>query len=289
MNCTKIDEQYLTRCITPRLPDTHKGDYGKVLIIGGSIGYTGAPVLCSRAALRSGAGLVFLATPMCIYPIQASRCVEEVCVPAPSDDIGFARSAADELVERAAGCNVCIIGPGLGRSAGAKHIVYETIRRYHGPLIIDADGINAVSENIDILRERTGETILTPHAVEFSRLGGNTDNGRESGALKLARSLNSVVVLKGNRTVVASPDGTVLVNTTGNPGMAVGGSGDVLAGVIGSLVGQGLDALHAAACGVYIHGLAGDMAADELGEFGMLPSDIIGKLPYTLKRFSSRN
>ena len=284
-----VGDSFLCSKIKHREPETHKGDYGKLLIVGGSRGYTGAPVIASRAALRTGAGIVFLAVPECIYGIQASRCVEEVCLPVPGDGRGFAECSVEQLLACAEKCDACIVGPGLGLSKGAVEVVFELIRNYERPLLIDADGINAVAKNIDILRERRAETVLTPHEVEFQRLGGDLTEGRERGAAALASALNAVVVLKGHRTVTASPQGDIFINTTGNPGMATGGSGDALTGVIGSLVGQGLAPLDAAACGVYIHGLAGDMAAAEHGEFGMLPSDRIRALPHTLKQFSSRS
>ena len=284
-----IDAGFLASRIKPRPAESHKGNYGKLLIVGGSRGYTGAPVIAARAALRTGAGIVFLSAPECIYQIQASRCVEEVCTPLASDENGLVAKAAEQILSGNVAYDACVVGPGLGSGDGAAEVVYRLIHGFARPLVVDADGINAVSRNIDILRERTGETVLTPHEVEFQRLGGDLSAGREHGAVELAARLGAVVVLKGHRTVTAGPDGSVFVNTTGNPGMATGGSGDALAGVIGSLLGQGLSALDAAVCGVYIHGLAGDIAAAELGEFGMLPSDLIAKLPYTLKQFSSRS
>ena len=284
-----ITQEYLQRTILVRKSDTHKGDYGKLLVIGGSVGYTGAPVMAANAALRTGSGLVFLAAPDCIYPIQAARCLEAICVPAPGDGVGYAASAAEKLLARAESCDVCVLGPGLGRTEGAWAVVSSIVSRLTKPLVIDADGINLLSEHIDILRERKGISIVTPHAVEFTRLGGDLSLGRDRAALLLAASLGCIVVLKGPGTLVASPEGVLLENTTGNPGMAVGGSGDVLAGVIGSLLGQGLGPMEAAGCGVYLHGLAGDLAAAELGEYGMLPGDMIAKLPYTLKSFSSRH
>ena len=283
-----LNDAYLRRIIPVRKRDTHKGDYGKLLIIGGSVGYTGAPVMAANAALRTGAGLVFLAAPECIYPIQAARCMEAVCIPAPGDGTGYAAEAAEILLRRAESCDACVLGPGLGRSEGAAAVVEEIVTRLEKPLVVDADGINLLSERISILRERKAPCIVTPHAVEFERLGGDLALGREAAALDLAGRLGCIVVLKGPGTLVASPDGALLENTTGNPGMAVGGSGDVLAGVIGALLGQHLAPMDAAGCGVYLHGLAGDLAAAELGEYGMLPSDIIAKLPQTLKDFSSR-
>lgn len=286
----RIDERFVAERIKPRRRDTHKGDYGKLLIVGGSAGYTGAPCLVAEGALRSGVGIAFLAAPKCVYPIVATAaCREAVCLPMKSTDTGYSKTALETLLERTKSCDALVVGPGLGRSEESDFVALELIRRAECPLILDADGINAASENIDILRERSAATVVTPHEVEFRRLGGCLDGGRAAGASALAKRLGAVVVLKGNATVVADPSGRVAVNTTGNPGMATGGSGDVLAGVIASLAAQGMDAFDAAAVGVWLHGRAGDLAAEELGEYGMLPSDLAARLPYAIKPFGSRD
>lgn len=289
-NTQLIDEHFVAERLKPRSRDTHKGDYGKLLIVGGSMGYTGAPCLATEGALRSGVGIAFLAAPECVYPIVATAAAREaVCLPMPSTDRGYSKKALEPLIERSKSCDALLLGPGLGRSDESDRVAFELIRRAECPLILDADGINAVSENIDILRERSVPTVVTPHDVEFRRLGGELGGGRIAGAAALAERLGAVVVLKGNSTVVAAPDGRVAVNSTGNPGMATGGSGDVLAGVIASLAAQGMEPFDAAAVGVWLHGRAGDIAAAELGEYGMLPSDLAGRLPYAIKPFGSRD
>lgn len=288
-NIALIDEHFVAERLRPRKQDSHKGDYGKLLIVGGSAGYTGAPCLAAEGALRSGVGIAFAAAPECVYPIVAAAAKREaVCLPTPSTDRGYSMSALEPLVERAKSCDALLLGPGLGRSEESDRVALELISRAECPLVLDADGINAASENIDILRERSAPTVVTPHDVEFGRLGGTLDGGRIAGASALAKRLGAVVVLKGNSTVTADPGGSVAVNSNGNPGMATGGSGDVLAGVIASLAAQGMKPFDAAAVGVWLHGRAGDIAAEELGEYGMLPSDLAERLPYAMKPFGSR-
>lgn len=284
-----LDENYLDEVIRPRRRDTHKGDYGRVLVIGGSVGLTGAPQLAAEGALRVGAGLVSMSAPDCVYPIMAGGLREVMCFPVPSSDGFCASDALPLLLDRAAKCDAVVLGPGLGRSEQSDRLVLELIAKLESTLILDADGINAAATNIDVLRERKARTVLTPHDVEFQRLGGSLAEGRLAGARRLAADLGAVVVLKGSRSIVAHPDGTAFISHAGNPGMATGGSGDVLAGVIAGLAAQGLSPLDAAAAGVYLHATVGDLAADELGEFGMLPSDLLRKLPLMLKRFRSRD
>lgn len=284
-----VGEDFLDEKLKPRRADTHKGDYGKVLIIGGNMGCTGAPQLAAEGAMRVGAGLVFMAAPECVYPVMAGGKREVITFPVPSSGANYAHKALDALVERAGKCDAVVLGPGLGRSKESDRLVCELIAGLECPLILDADGINAAAENINVLRGRKAPTVVTPHDVEFARLGGSLEEGRLAGARQLAASLGAVVTLKGSTTIAAHPDGRVFISAAGNPGMAKGGSGDVLAGVIAGLAAQGLSPLDAAAAGAYLHGSAGDLAADELGEFGMLPSDLLMKLPLTLRRFGSRN
>ena len=265
----------------PKRPrDAHKGDFGKLLIIAGSRGYTGAPVLSSDAAVRSGAGLVFLGVPDSIYGITAARCREAMPFPLPCDEDGRISSpAAGEILMRLEKCDACLIGPGLGQSPEITALVSEIVRSANIPLVLDADGLNAVSKNIDVLREAKSHIILTPHDGEFKRLGGDLSSGDRIGvARSFAAEHGCVLVLKGHRTITALPEGEVFINTTGNPGMAKGGSGDVLAGIIASLIGQGLPLKQAVPLAVCIHGAAGDSCADKLGEYCMTPSDMIDAL-----------
>ena len=256
----------------------HKGDFGKVHIFGGSVGFTGAPVLAALGALRTGAGLVYLSVPESIYQIEAGRCLEAMPSPLPEDERGV------EAAKRAlAGKDAVLIGPGLGKSPWAEQLVFTLLEAAQCPVVLDADGLNAVSAHIDRLDGRDRPTVLTPHEGEFARLGGDLTQGREAAARHFAQAHRCILVLKGHETLTALPDGTLFVNTTGNPGMATGGSGDVLAGMLLSLLGQGLAPADAALASVWLHGRAGDLAAADKGEYGMLPSDLVEQIPYAIK------
>ena len=267
--------------VRPR--ESHKGDYGKVLLLCGSRGFTGAARLAAKAALRTGSGLVYLGVPEAVYPIVASGLEEPVVFPLPSDEAGrFSFDAFDEICNRLDTGDVVLIGPGLGRSADLTRLLTETIRYAKVPIVLDADGINGLSAHKDILRERSCPLILTPHDGEFRRLFPEIGDDRRTETVAAANSLSCVLLRKGHRTLIT--DGkTVYRNRTGNPGMAVGGSGDVLAGILASLLGQGIEPLKAAALAAWIHGAAGDRAAARLGEYGMLPSDLTDEIPYILK------
>lgn len=274
----------LLRSWLPRRPrEAHKGDFGKLLLLCGAVGYTGAPALAAMGALRTGAGLVYLGVPETVYPIVAAKLNEPVVFPLPAQDGMLSEKAIPEILRRLAGCNACLIGCGLGRSEGTRAVVEAVLTHATCPVVLDADGINVLEGHIDILRGAACPVILTPHEGEFRRLGGSLEGqGRLQAAQKLSRSTGAVVLLKGHHSVTAGPGGCFL-NRTGNPGMATGGSGDVLAGVIVSLLGQGLSPLHAAAAGAWLHGAAGDRCAARLGEAGMLPSDLLEELPRQLK------
>ena len=287
-NIQFLDSEFLDEIIPERRADSHKGNYGKVLIVGGSKNFTGAILLVASAALRSGAGLVYVVVPECIYEVIAGKIPEMICVPAESDGFGFSAAAVETVLEFAEKCDVCVLGPGLGRSAESDALVMSLVLELKIPLVLDADGINALSGNINILRASKAPAVLTPHDVEFSRLGGDLSEGRHAAARRVSRELGAVIALKGNATIVCVPDGSAFINTSGNPGMATGGTGDALAGVIAALIGQGIELAPAAAAGVYIHGSAGDLAATEIGEYGMLPSDLIMKIPQVLKKFNSK-
>ena len=272
-----------------RRPDTHKGDYGRCLIAAGSVGYTGAPVLSARAASRMGAGLVSLGVPEAVYSIIAAKCDEEMPFPLPDDGHGrLDVSAAGEVMRRAAGCDAVLIGPGLSRAAGITEFVRSVVKSASAPVILDADGIYAVTGNIDILDEAACPLILTPHAGEFARLGVDLSSGdRLCAARDFARRHGCVLVLKGHRTITALPDGAAYINTTGGPAMAKGGSGDVLAGMILALVGQGFPIKDAVLAAVYIHGLSGDLCAAEYGEYSVTAGDLISFLPKAIKRLTA--
>ena len=262
-----------------RRPDTHKGDYGHLLVIGGSVGMVGAPILCAEAALRSGAGLVSLAVPKAIYPITARKAPPELMVHSFSESL-------PALLKRV---NVIALGPGLSRGPAQKTLVRRLLSRATQPLVIDADGIIPLKGLKKLPRPSgAGETVLTPHPGEMAKLLGipikEVQADRKGIALRTAKKLNAVVVLKGHRTAVASPAGRVYLNSTGNPGMATAGMGDVLTGAIAALIGQGADAFHAAVAGVYLHGLAGDLAAKKVGQVSLTAGDLLAHLPAAFQR-----
>ncbi|MGM9607706.1 MAG: NAD(P)H-hydrate dehydratase [Oscillospiraceae bacterium] len=264
----------------PRLPrrrrDAHKGNFGRLFILAGSVGYTGAPVLASRAAVRGGAGLVTLAVPQEIYPIVAVKCDEAMPWPWPESD--------EEILEKAKSCDVALIGPGLGQGKRAEKLVLSLLRDLTCPVILDADGLNILSRHIDVLDKREGLTVLTPHDGEFARLSGCTlpIADRLQAARDFAEKHSCILVLKGHRTITAAWSRCCVVNTTGNPGMARGGSGDALAGLIAGQLAQRLrvDTVPEA---VWLHGRAGDLAAADKGEYGMTVGDLIEQIPYAMK------
>lgn len=282
-----IADRELVRSFLPeRDPAGHKGNFGKVHILGGSIGYTGAPVLAARAALRSGSGLVSLSVPASVYNIVAVKCDE--AMPAPLSCGADGELAEDALAPAARaleGKDASLIGPGLGRSPAAETIVCSLLASVEHPVVLDADGINAAARHMDVLDERRSRcTVLTPHDGEFARLGGDLSDGdRIRAAVEFAKAHDCIMVLKGRGTVTALPDGRAFINTTGNSGMAVGGSGDALAGMILSLIGQGIQPEKAAVAAVWLHGRAGDLAAEDKGEYGMLPTDLIEQIPYAIR------
>ncbi len=277
-----LDHEKVLKLMPQRPVDGHKGTFGKILLLCGSRGYTGAAALAAMGALRTGAGLVYLGVPDCIYDIEAVKLTEPVIIPVADDGITYAPTAVGQILSLLQGKDAVLIGPGIGQSRGSEAVVRTVLETFEGPVVLDADGINVMAAHKDILRERTGPTILTPHDGEFRRFGGVLSQDRAESASNLARDLNGIVLLKGHRTVIT--DGyCTYINPTGNPGMATGGSGDVLAGVIVSLLGQGVPALEAAACGAWLHGAAGDICASEIGQYGMLPSDMVNVLPRLLK------
>ena len=271
----------LINAIPKRNQLTHKGSYGKITVFGGCVGYTGAPYLAAQAAVRSGAGLVFLGVPEDIYAIEAVKCTGAMPFPLKCVDgrlDGTNAVVLDAVDNKLKSCTVCLAGPGMGRSRETEALIYHILENSKIPVILDADGINALSGNIDILDRAACPVILTPHEAEFERIGGVIGNDRIAAARNFAREHNCVLVLKGHRSITAFPDGRVFINTSGNAGMAKGGSGDVLSGIIAALCGQ-LPFYSAIPAAVYIHGRAGDCAAEKYGEYSMTPSDIIAMLP----------
>ena len=278
----RLNHELVLSLLPDRNPWGHKGNFGKLLLLCGSRGYTGAAFFAAMGALRSGAGLVFLGVPESIYGIEAVKLNEPVIFPLPDAGGRLSADAVPEILTRFPQMDAVLVGPGLGQSEGTLAVVRVVLEKAECPVVVDADGINVLSAHRDLLRGRKLPTILTPHDGEFARLGGVIGEDRMSAAAALAEELGCVVLLKGHETCIT--DGTDgYLNPTGNPGMAVGGSGDVLAGVITSLLGAGLPPLEAAACGAWLHGAAGDRCAAELGQYGMLPTDMLSALPRLMK------
>lgn len=265
----------------PRL--AHKGSFGRLLLLGGSVGYTGAPNLAAKAAVKSGAGLVHLGVPESIYSICAVKNEEAMPFPLAADEKGcFAAAAVKGLAEKRIAADVLALGPGMGRSEGVRALVKELVRGFEGTLLLDADALWAISDEVEILKEAKGDVVITPHMGEFKRLGGVKGSGRLGDALAFAGEYGCITVLKGHRSIVAMPGGNAYIIAAGNPGMARGGSGDVLTGVLAAMLCQ-FPAEKAVAAGAFVHAAAGDHCAAALGEYGMTPSDIIAALPVTLK------
>ena len=278
----QLNHESVLSLLPDRDPFAHKGDFGKILLLCGSRGYTGAAYFAAMGALRSGAGLVFLGVPESIYAIEAVKLNEPVVFPLPDEGGKLSADAVPEILERLPKVDAVLIGPGLGQSDGTLAVTKAVLEKAQCPVLLDADGINVLSAHRDILRGRTCSTILTPHDGEFARIGGVIGNDRMASASALAKDLGCIVLLKGHETCITDGD-TGYINHTGNPGMAVGGSGDVLAGIITGLLGQGIGPLEAAACGAWLHGAAGDLCAEELGQYGMLPTDMLSALPRLMK------
>ena len=275
-----LDENQVAALLPDRSLEAHKGDFGRVLLLCGSRGYTGAAALAAMGALRCGAGLVYLGVPESIYTIEATKLTEPIVFPLPDRDGMLSEDAIPEIRALLPRMDAVLIGCGLGVSEGTLAVLKMVLTEFFGPVIVDADGINLLAEHKDILRGRAGSTILTPHAGEFARLGYGGD--RMLSAKQAAEELAVILLLKGHQTVITDGEHTYL-NLTGNPGMATGGSGDVLAGMITAFVGQGIPVLEATSVAAWLHGRAGDICAEELGQYAMLPSDMLEVLPRLMK------
>ena len=278
----ELDHKAVLNILPDRDIMAHKGDFGRVLLLCGSRGYTGAAYLATMGALRTGAGLVYLGVPESIYAIEAVKLNEPIVFPLPDEEGKLALSAAEEIKNLLPKMDAVLIGPGLGQSKGALAALKTVLRAFTGPVVLDADGINLLAGHKYLLRGRTAPTVLTPHEGEFRRLAGEFGADRHSAAEKMALEKKVIVVLKGHGTIITDGQMTYR-NPTGNPGMAAGGSGDVLAGMIVSLLGQGISPMEAAAAAVWLHGAAGDRCAEKLGQYAMLPTDLLEELPRLMK------
>jgi len=274
--------------IPPRKENTHKGDFGHVFVLGASRGMTGAAYLASQAAIRSGSGLVTCGIPESLSSIMEVKLTEVMTLALPETKIGsLSLSAEKEIVGFSGKADVLALGCGLSGHKETQRLVRNLLKKVKAPVVLDADGINALAGHGEILKKRKFHTVLTPHAEEMARLLEVNirvvQRSREKVALDFAKKHNAILVLKGHRSVVVSPKGHKYVNKTGNSGMSTAGTGDVLTGMISSFVGQGIDPYSAAVIGVYLHGLAGDIAAKERGQFSMIAGDLLEKLPLAIQ------
>jgi len=281
--------QFIKEILPTREKDSHKGSYGRVGIIAGSKGMTGAPYLASMASLRTGSGLVYTIVPDSISSILSAKLIEAIVKPVPDDNTGsFTLDSLKDIKEFIKDMDVLAIGPGMGADEERAEVVKEILLDFQGPIVLDADGLNCISKiGLHIFNKRRAPTVITPHPGEFSRLLGisikEIQQNRIEYSKHVAIKYNIITVLKGSNTVVANPNGEVYVNTTGNPGMATAGSGDVLTGIIASFIGQGIEPYKASVLGVYCHGLAGDMAKEQKGEYGLIARDIFENIPSSIK------
>lgn len=276
----RTDKNTVKRAILSRPSDAHKGTFGTLLSICGSYSMAGAVTLSSRSALKCGLGLLKTALPQSIYPIVAQAVCESVFLPLKETDEGrISKSNVEYLLKEAEKANAVLIGCGLSVCDDTKELVKAFVLNCTTPMVLDADALNCISENPELLKSAKAEIIITPHPAEMARLinssAKHVNEDRANTALSFAKKFNTVTVLKGAGTIIASPDGRVLINNTGNSGMATGGSGDVLAGIIASLLAQNKNAFDCASAGVYLHGLSGDIAKEKFGEISMLPSDMV--------------
>lgn len=270
-----------------RKNNSHKGTFGRVGIIAGSLGMTGAAYLTSLSALRSGSGLVYLYIPKSLNTILEMKTVEVITLPLEDYNKGYFINNSSLDIRELNDYDVLVIGPGIGTEEETRNFVLKILKTYRGKLILDADAINILANNLDILKDRKGITIITPHPGELSRLIkvdlNEIQENRVNHAINTSRELNVITILKGHKTIVTDGE-QVYINETGNPGMATAGSGDVLTGIIAGYIGQGIDLFNSCKVGVYTHGLAGDYAKVKLGEYSLIATDIINNLPEAIKQ-----
>jgi NAD(P)H-hydrate epimerase len=288
LSVSLLDKDSVWGVISSRMPDAHKGDFGHLMVVAGSPGKAGAAIMAAKGALRAGAGLVSVASPNNLVPIIQAQVAEAMCVPSAESIEGtLGIGSEEELLKTMGKMSACAIGPGLSTHYETVQAVRRLVQRLTIPAVIDADGLNALAGFTDILKKVKAPVILTPHPGEMGRLLGissdDVQKERVAIASDFAKKYKVTVVLKGAATIVATPHGWVFINSSGNAGMASGGTGDVLTGMIGSFLAQGYSASQAACLGVYLHGRAGDLAAAEKGEASMIAGDLIDKIPQAFK------
>lgn len=279
--------EFVKNKLKQRKSETHKGDYGKIGIIAGSMGFSGAAYLSSTAVLKSGAGLVYSLIPKTINDIMEVKTTEVITIPIEDNDKGFFTSVSIEsILNGIKDMDAIAVGPGIGVDEDKKDLIKTILKNYNKPIVLDADALNCI-DDLEILKKRNYSTIITPHPGEMARLMKVTteeiQNNRSKYAKQLSQKCNIITVLKGYNTIVDNKGNEQYINTTGNPGMATAGSGDVLTGIIAGLLGQGQSDIDASRIGVFIHGLAGDIAANEKGQYGITSIDILENVPYAIK------
>mgnify|MGYP003190651042 CR=1 FL=1 len=280
----ETDRLLFNKAVFNRPDDSNKGTLGSLLCICGSYGMAGAAIMAGKAALRCGIGLLKIAVPKSIYPVCATNILESVYYPLEETSNGVISSKnTDFLLEMCEKSSAVAIGCGLSVCDDTKELVKAVITNCTKPIVIDADALNCICDEPQILNHLKAPAIITPHPGEMARLLHTTpkavNSDRENTAINFAKKYGVVTVLKGAGTIIAAPNGTAYINHTGNSGMATGGSGDVLSGIIGSLLAQGASPINASAAGVFLHGTIGDLAAEKLGKISMLPTDMIDMIP----------
>ena len=288
ININIVEKEYIKDLLPVRRRDSNKGDYGSSFIVAGSEGMAGAAAMTALACLRTGSGLVTLGVPRTLSGILAAKLTEAMVLPLEDDENGvISVNSIVTIVDKANRADVVVVGPGLSGNESIISVTEAILSESYSPVVVDADGINALSTNINVLKQCKCPVILTPHPGEMSRLTGLTVQHIQANRIEIARSFaqewNVYLVLKGARTITAFPDGSIYINSTGNPGMATGGTGDALAGMIASLVGQGISIGDAAVAGVYLHGLSGDIAASSKGEYSLIATDLIEAIPSAIQ------
>lgn len=293
MKVQLIDKDYVRALIRPRPKDSHKGDYGHVFVLGGSPGLTGAAAMASESALRAGAGMVTLGVARSLNPIMEVKLTEVMTKPLPDTQEGFLKEEAlEEVLTFLERVDAVALGPGLSTHPQTQRLVHDLLPGITLPLLIDADGLNILALKKELLENLPPNTVLTPHPGEMARLTNlsisHIKEQKENICSHYARRWRVVLVLKGAPTLVASPAGEVMENTTGNPGMATAGSGDVLTGIVVGLMAQKLSPFEAATFGVFLHGLSGDLAKEHLTEEAMIAGDLIRYLPMAWKKLAHK-
>lgn len=282
-----IDDS-IKRLLPKRKEESHKGTYGKVGIIAGSKGMTGAAYLASQSALRTGSGLVYTIIPQAIEIIMSIKLTEAIIKPVRDNNGYLSKDSLDDILNEIEEMDAIAIGPGIGVDKEKMHIIEKILKTYPNPIVIDADGINSISFDLNILNNHISPIIITPHPKELARLLSKSTREVQENRIYYSKYISSkyniIVVLKGFNTIVALPTGDIYINETGNPGMATAGSGDILTGIIASFIGQGIKPEDAAKLGVFCHGLAGDLASYEKGEYGVIATDILENIPYSIKK-----